>query len=113
MTGTGIKGRGQETQDAVLAAVLGVLTATIDGWLLSSFRNGAQAANRQRDAVNSALVLVTLVLFAALLGSLAAGRKSTPQRRWRCAMLGSLLGHLALPAIVVVMLIIHPPTIPW
>ncbi|MER7766475.1 hypothetical protein [Kitasatospora sp. NPDC096140] len=70
MTGTGIKGRGQETHDAVLAAVLGGLTATIDGWLLSSFRNGAQAANRQRDAVNSALVLATPVLFAALPGSL-------------------------------------------
>lgn len=89
------------------------LSVTIDGWLLSSFWNGAQATNRQREAVNSSLVLVTLALLAALLGALAAGRKSTPHRRWRCAMPGSLLGHLALPVIVVVVLIVHPPTIPW
>lgn len=115
MAGAGIKGQGRETMDAVLAAVAGGLTATIDGWLLSSFRKGAQASDTSHGAVNASLVLFAVILFAALLGSLAAGRQSTAQRRWRCAMLGSLLGNLALPAIVVVAMIVHPPTglFPW
>ncbi|MFD8753565.1 hypothetical protein ACFV0O_21715 [Kitasatospora sp. NPDC059577] len=115
MTSTDIRGKGRETSDAVLAVVLGGLAATADGWLLSLFLEGARASNARRDAVNATLLLTVLILFAALLGSLAAGRRSTPHRRWRCAMLGAVLGNLALPALLVVAMVVHPPTasIPW
>ncbi|GHF56579.1 hypothetical protein GCM10018790_38210 [Kitasatospora xanthocidica] len=115
--GTGLKGRGSETFDSVLAVVLGALTATTDGWLLSVIWQDAheQTAVARRDSGSATLILIALVLFTALLGAAVAGQHSTPHRRWRCAMLGPVLGHLALPALLVVWFLFNPPaiTIPW
>ncbi|MFF7993961.1 hypothetical protein ACFZDG_29750 [Kitasatospora xanthocidica] len=115
--GAGVKGRGSETVDGILALVLGGLTVATDGWLLSVVWQDAhgQTATARRDSVSATLVLIALVLLAALLGAAVAGRNSTPHRRWRCAMLGPVLGHLALPGLLVIWFLINPPTItiPW
>ncbi|MER7754167.1 hypothetical protein [Kitasatospora sp. NPDC097643] len=109
---TGIKGRGRERPDTVVAWVCGVLAATIDGLLLSfDYHSAAQShSGDHRPEVTAALALIGLVLFAALLGAAIAGQRSTVQRRWRCATVSALLSHLLLPMVLLIAVMIHPPT---
>ncbi|MFJ8624825.1 hypothetical protein ACIRD3_18540 [Kitasatospora sp. NPDC093550] len=117
MAATGLKGRGRERSDTVRAWVWGGLTATLDIWLLTSLwgRAHGQTDQARRFTVNATLVLLAVALLGALLGAAVAGRRSTPQRRRRCAMLGALVGHLAVPMVLAVVFVVHPPTvtIPW
>ncbi|MFJ3792217.1 hypothetical protein [Kitasatospora sp. NPDC090091] len=112
MAGTGIRGAGSRTADTVGAWVFGTMTAAVDGLALSALLRGhaSAALEQRRTSVNLTLALLVLVLFGSLLGAGLAGNRSTPQRRWRFAMTGALAAHLLIPMILVIAMMIHPPT---
>ncbi|MFG2907091.1 hypothetical protein ACGF13_18755 [Kitasatospora sp. NPDC048286] len=97
---TGVKGLGRETTDLRAGAVFAVLSVVLDGFLLSRIWRwaGEQTPGEHHSAVLQTWGLLAGIAFTVLLGVAVAGQRSTPQRRWRCAMLGLLLGHLALAA---------------
>ncbi|MGW3042393.1 hypothetical protein ACWC9T_20695 [Kitasatospora sp. NPDC001159] len=109
MADTEIRGLGAETGDTVGAAVFGVLTVALDGFLLTRIWRwaGEQTAAEHRTAVTQTAVLVGVVLFATLLGVAVAGQRSTPHRRWYCAMITALASHLLLPLAVIVAVATH------
>ncbi|MFJ7906912.1 hypothetical protein [Kitasatospora sp. NPDC096204] len=77
-----------------------VLSVVIDGLPLSRIWRwaGEQTPGEHHSAVLRTWRLLAGIAFTVLLGMAVAGQRSTPQRRRRCAMLGLLLGHLALAA---------------
>ncbi|MFE7530463.1 hypothetical protein ACFU7Y_32820 [Kitasatospora sp. NPDC057542] len=114
---TGIKGLGRESTDLKAGTVFAALTVAIDGFLLSRIWRwaGEQTPEEHHAAVVQTLWLLGAVGFTVLLGVAVAGDRSTPQRRWRCAMLSPLLCQLLVPAALIVYFLIDPPEIrvPW
>ena len=114
--------------DWVAAAALAGATALLDRWLVGllwrtydkvrafpgSNRFWAQvdAHEAWKSAALSTCGLGVLVLVGALVGAARGmGNWSVPRaRRWRSAMAGALLIHLVLPVLLIVGLILHPPT---
>ncbi|MET8543962.1 hypothetical protein ABZW03_25425 [Kitasatospora sp. NPDC004799] len=117
MARTGIKGLGRESADLRAGAVFAVLTVAIDGFLLSRIWRwaGEQTPEEHHTAVVQTMWLLGVVGFTVLLGAAVAGDRSTPQRRWRLAMLGPLLCQLLVPAALIVYFLVNPPEIhiPW
>lgn len=108
MAGTEIRGR---TDDRAGALVFGVMTAVIDVSLLAYIwcpEPEAGGSGQGRLARTSALLAVFLL--GSLLGAAVSGRRATPWRRRRFAATGALTAHLLLPALLVVAMMIHPPT---
>ncbi|MFE6054133.1 hypothetical protein ACFQ6N_25565 [Kitasatospora sp. NPDC056446] len=112
MARTGSKGRGTESADLRTGAVYAALTAAIDAWLLSRIWRwaGEQTTSEYHGAVEQTAALFGIVGFAALLGLAVAGKQSTPQRRWRCAMFGALTVHSLIPLSLIVLLLTWHPT---
>ncbi|MFE6498361.1 hypothetical protein [Kitasatospora sp. NPDC057738] len=104
----GIRGRGEEVPDTVLAALMGGLTAVSDGWLLVHLRRDARTGWVERELPQATLALIGFTALTALLGATLAGRRSTPHRRWRWAMLSALLGHLLALGALIGYLLFHP-----
>ncbi|WP_316525519.1 hypothetical protein [Kitasatospora brasiliensis] len=117
MTESDIKGLGRETTDLTVGAVSAVLTAVIDGFLLSRIWRwaGQQTSHEHHAAVVQTTWLVGAVAFTMLLGAAVAGSRSTPQRRWRYAMFSPILCQLLLVVGLIVYLMVNPPrfSIPW
>ncbi|MFC5889012.1 hypothetical protein RMN57_05430 [Kitasatospora sp. CM 4170] len=90
------------------------MTAVIDGLALAALLRAASGApERHRTSINLTLALLAVVLFGSLLGAALAGKRSTPQRRWRFAMTGALTAQLLIPMVLAIALMIHPPTFVW
>ncbi|MCG6498525.1 hypothetical protein [Kitasatospora sp. A2-31] len=115
MAGTGIRGAGSRTADTVGAWVFGAMTAVIDGLALAALCRGhaSEVPAQQRAGVDLTLGLLAVSLFGSLLGAALAGKRSTPQRRWRFAMTGALTAHLLIPAAWAIAIMIDPPTFVW
>ncbi|WP_316525518.1 hypothetical protein [Kitasatospora brasiliensis] len=107
MAESGGKGPGRESADLKRGTLFAALTAAIDCFLL--YRIWATVGDRptiEYDwAMRQSWGLLAGVAVAALIGAASAGSGSTPHRRWRRAMLGSLLGHLLLAAFLLFALV--------
>lgn len=114
--------------DWAVAAALAGATGLLDWWIVGllwrsyykvrSFPQNDRfmALADTHDAWKSAVVSTSMLGILVLIGLLAGaargmGNWSVPTaRRWRSAMAGALLVHLALPVLLIVGLILQPPT---
>ncbi|MFI9786511.1 hypothetical protein ACIHEI_23885 [Kitasatospora sp. NPDC051984] len=97
---------GDRATDLLGAAMAWAPIVLIDGFLLTRIWG-------TRLSLLGTVLLLGPMLLGAAVGAATARRHPTTARRWLRAGVGALIGHALQLALLITLLMLFPPRIPW